>query len=89
MVRIVPITSFRRNAGSYLDQLAETGPVTIIRDGKIVGRLVPPTKTQPKVDTQERISKIKNLAGGLKLTRQKSPAQINQEYDLLYEKMLP
>ncbi len=86
---IISITNFRRNAGNYLDQLELGNSFTIIRDSAPVAKLVPVTN-QPSASTlAQDLAKIKKLAGGFKLGKGRTPKQMNQDYDRMYDQMLP
>lgn len=86
---LVPLTDFRRNAGKYVDKLPQQGPLTILRGSKVVAHLIPPIEKKPTMSVEERIKKVRELAGGFKLGIELSPEQLNEEYDKMYDEMLP
>ncbi len=86
---LVSLTDFRRNAGRYVDRLPQQGPLTILRGSKVVAHLIPPTEKKPVMSMEERIKKVQELAGGFKLGISLTPKQLNEEYDKMYDEMLP
>lgn len=81
---IVSITDFRRNAGAYINRAV---PLTIVKDSKIVGEFVPAKKTKKSID--EDIKIIRRLAGGFNFGKGPTPEEMNEEYDKMYDEMLP
>ncbi|MEK9143823.1 MAG: hypothetical protein AAB481_04330 [Patescibacteria group bacterium] len=86
---LVSLTDFRRNAGRYVDTLPQRGPLTILRGSKVVAHLIPPAEKKPTLSTEERVKKVRELAGGFKLGINLSPEQLNAQYDKMYDEMLP
>ncbi len=87
--RLVSLTDFRRNAGKYVDRLLQQGPLTILRGSKIVAHVIPPTEKKPVMSVEERIKKVRGLAGGFRFKISLTPQQLNEEYDKIYDEMLP
>lgn len=85
----ISLTDFRRNAGSYIDTLPQKGPYSILRGSKVVANLSAPTESEPELSIEERIKKVRRLAGGFRLGISLTPEQLNEEYDKMYDKMLP
>ncbi|MBI5619730.1 hypothetical protein HY950_02095 [Candidatus Gottesmanbacteria bacterium] len=86
---LVSLTDFRRNAGKYVDKLSQQGPLTILRGSKVVAHLIPPTEKKPAMSVEERIKKVRQLAGGFRFKISLTPEQLNEEYDKMYDEMLP
>lgn len=86
---LVSLTDFRRNAGKYVDRLPQQGPLTILRGSKVVAHIIPPVEKKPTMSVEERIKKVRELAGGFKLGINLTPEQLNEEYDKMYDEMLP
>ena len=86
---LISITDFRRNAGRYFKNLPQNGPYTILSGGKVMGHVIGPTTAKPMLSTEERVKKVRELAGGFKLGIDLSPEQLNEEYDKMYDEMLP
>ena len=86
---LVSLTDFRRNAGRYVDTLPQKGPLTILRGSKVVAHLIPPTEKKPAMSVEERIKKVRELAGGFRYKIELTPEQLNKEYDKMYDEMLP
>ena len=89
MNQIVSITDFRRKAGFYIDKLDYVGYFTLIRDGKVVGKIVSDKNTPIPMTTAEKVAKVRKLAGGFKLGIKLTADQMNKEYNKMYAKMLP
>ncbi|MBI5614051.1 hypothetical protein HY947_03955 [Candidatus Gottesmanbacteria bacterium] len=85
----ISLTDFRRNAGSYIDTLAQKGPYAILRGSRVVAQLIAPIESEPELSTEERIKKVRELSGGFKLSINLTPKQLNEEYDKIYDEMLP
>lgn len=86
---LISITDFRRNAGRYFKNLPQKGPYTILSGGKIMGHVISPTTTKPMLSAEERVKKVRELAGGFRYKIELTPDQLNQEYDKMYDEMLP
>lgn len=86
---LISLTDFRRNAGKYVDNLPQQGPLTILRGSKVVAHLIPPVEKKTILSAEERVKKVHELAGGFKLGIKLSPKQLNEEYDKMYDEMLP
>ena len=86
---LVSLTDFRRNAGRYVDKLPQHAPFTLSCGSKVVAHLIPPVGKKSTVSAEERIKKVRELAGGFKLGIHLSPEQLNAEYDEMYDEMLP
>jgi hypothetical protein len=85
----ISLTDFRRNAGRYINTLAQKGPYAILRGSKVVAELTAPVQSEPKLSTAQQIKKVRKLAGGFSLGINLTPEQINKEYDKMYDEMLP
>lgn len=86
---LVSLTDFRRNAGRYVDKLPQEGPLTILRGSKVVAHLIPPVETKPILSAEERVKKVRELAGGFRYKIELTPEQLNESYDKMYDEMLP
>ncbi|OGG29327.1 hypothetical protein A2973_04390 [Candidatus Gottesmanbacteria bacterium RIFCSPLOWO2_01_FULL_49_10] len=86
---LVSLTDFRRNAGRYVDKLPQQGPLTILRGSKVVAHLIPPVEKKSTMSVEERIKKVRELAGGFRYKIELTPKQLNEEYDKMYDEMLP
>lgn len=85
---VVSLTDFRRNAGKYVNKLPQRGPLTILRGSKVVAHIIPPVEKKPELSVEERVKKVRQLAGGFKLGITLNPKQFNEEYDEMYDEML-
>lgn len=86
---LVSLTDFRRNAGKYVDKLPQQGPLTILRGSKVVAHLIPPIEKKSTMSAEERVKKVRELAGGFHFKISLSPKQLNEEYDKMYDEVLP
>ncbi len=89
--KLVSITDLRRNAGSILDRLPETGTLTVLRDGKVAGFLTPnmKSKTKSELTAKQRVKIARKLAGSHSFKTDLTPKKLNEEYDKQYAEMLP
>ena len=86
---LVSTTDFRRNAGSYLDKLAQGQSFIIIRGNTPLGTLTPLPNASTHNTRKADIEKIKRLSGGFRFKKDLTPAQLNSILDKRYEEMLP
>ncbi|OGG19214.1 hypothetical protein A2721_00045 [Candidatus Gottesmanbacteria bacterium RIFCSPHIGHO2_01_FULL_47_48] len=82
---IVSITDFRRNAGAYIDKAI---PLTIVKDSRVVGQYTP-SNTSSMLSPEERVERVKQLAGGFNFGPRKTADEMNRDYDKMYDEMLP
>lgn len=87
--RLLPLTYFRRNAGKVMARLPKVGTFILTKDGKPVAKLSILTEETKEENVEKNIAKLKSLAGGFKLGKGMSPAQINKLLDARYAEMLP
>lgn len=87
---LVSITELRRNAGSIFDRLPQIGTLTVLRNGKVAGHVIPPAKfKQTKANLKQDLEKIRRLAGGFPFKTNLTADQLNELYDQQYQEMLP
>lgn len=86
---LLPITRLHHNVGKVFDELAKTGGYAVVRDSEVVGRILPPVGVKKTETIEEMLAKVDKLAGGLKLKRDRSPEEMNKDYDKIYDKVLP
>ncbi len=83
--KIVSITDFRRNAGALIN---ESIPLTIVKDSRVVGTYIP-ANNSTSLSPEERVKKTKQLSGGFNFGPGLKADQMNQDYDKIYDEMLP
>lgn len=83
--QLVSITDFRRNAGAYI-RMAK--PLRIIKDSREIGTYTPSFSTS-SLTAYERVKKVQELAGKLNLGIGLTADQMNEDYDKMYDEMLP
>ena len=86
--RLVPLTYFRRNAGEILEKLPKVGSFILTKAGIPVAKLSILKKTIPQKYTEDKIKKLKSLAGGFKWKKSPSPLQIKRLLNKRHEKLL-
>ncbi len=86
---LLSITELHRNVGKIFDELPKVGGYTVVRDSKAIAQIIP-MKTAPKAQTMaEKLALVDKLSGGLRLKKDRSPEEMNRDYDKIYDKMLP
>ena len=86
---LVSATDFRRRTGWYLDQLSQGKSFVILRDNVPLGTVTPMQNISRAESRKADIEKIRKLAGGFHFGKSLSPDQLNEEYDKMYDEMLP
>ena len=86
---LLPITYLHHNVGKVFDDLAKIGGYAVMRDSEVIGKILPVAGKTKMLTKEERVAKVRALAGGFHLGKGLSPQQMNKEYDKIYDKMLP
>lgn len=81
---LLPITQLHHNVGKIFADLQKVGGYAVVRDSKVIGRILPPVNTEKVETMKEMLAKVDKLAGGFNLGNL-SPSKLNkiieQEYD--------
>lgn len=83
--QLVSITDFRRNAGAYI-RMAK--PLRIIKDSQEIGTYTPSFPAND-LTIEEKLKKLQQIAGGFSFKTKMTPKQLNDDYDKMYDEMLP
>lgn len=86
---LLSITELHRNVGKIFDELPKVGGYAVVRDSEVIGKILPMNTKSKVLTREERVAKVRALAGGFHLGKGLSPDQMNKEYDKIYDKMLP
>ena len=86
---LIPLTDLRRHAGKIFNQLPQLKLFIILKDGRPVGKITPMEESLPKSSLKDDLKKIRQLAGGFRLGINLTPKQMNEDYDKMYDQMLP
>lgn len=82
---LLPLTVFRRNVGSFVKKLPQTGSLILTKGGTPVAQVVPIVQTD---SVEKKLAKLKTLLGGFHLGNP-TPEELNNSYDQMYDEMLP
>lgn len=87
--RLLPLTYFRRNAGTVLDSLEKGKAFILTRGGRPFAKISLLADFKKELTREEKLRKLKKAIGGFRLGRGMTPSQMNKLLDKRYAEMLP